>query len=167
VHARAGLRICRYENLMARSTATVVMGVAYLLLAGCGGSHSSPSASAPPAYLASADAICSEQLGKLSRLPQPTTPEGATSYLPKALAIMQSEVSRLTALQVPADKQAQLKAGLASEGELSNVLRGLLHKLKSGIVEISSFGELQARSDALKADVDAHFRQAGLERCAE
>jgi hypothetical protein len=152
---------------MARRNATVVMGVACVLLAGCGGSSSSPAASAPPAYLASANAICSQQVGKLDKLPQPTTPEGATSYLPKALAIMQIEETQLTALRVPADKQAQLKAGLASEEELSKVLSGLLHKLRSGIVEISSLGELQTRSNALKADVDAHFRQAGLDRCAE
>jgi len=152
---------------MARRNATVGMVVACLLLAGCGGSSSSPGASAPPAYLASANAICSVQLAKLNKLTQPTTPEGATSYLPKALVIMQGEETQLTALRVPADKQAQLKAGLASEGELANVLRGLLHKLRSGVVELSSFGELQARSDALNADVDAHFRQAGLERCAE
>jgi hypothetical protein len=143
------------------------MGVSCLLLAGCGGSSPSPGASAPPAYLASADAICSAQLAKLTKLAQPTTPEGASTYLPKALAIMHSEETQLTALQVPADKRAQLKAGLASEGELSNVLRGLLNKLRSGVEEISSFGEVQARSDALKADVDADFRQAGLARCAE
>jgi hypothetical protein len=152
---------------MARRNATVVMGVFCLLLAGCGGSSSPPAASAPPAYVASANAICSAQLAKLNRLPQPTTPEGATTYLPKALAIMQSEQTQLTSLQVPVDERAQLKAGLASEGELWNVLRGLLHKLRSGVVEINSFGEVQARSDALKADVDAHFRQAGLARCAQ
>jgi hypothetical protein len=152
---------------MACRNATVAMGLACLLLAGCGSSGSSPAASAPPAYLASANEICSEQLAKLNKLPQPTTPEGATSYLPKALAIMQSEHRQLTALRVPADKQAQLNAGLASAGELSNVLRGLLHKLSSGIVEIGSFGQVQARSQALKADIDTHFRQAGLQRCAE
>jgi hypothetical protein len=152
---------------MTGRNATGSMGVSCLLLAGCGGSSSSPAASAPPAYLASADAICSAQLAKLNKLTQPTTPEGASTYLPKALAIMQSEQTELTALQVPADKRAQLKAGLVSEGELSNVLRGLLHKLRSGVVEISSFGEVQARSAALKADVDAHFREAGLDGCAE
>jgi hypothetical protein len=152
---------------MARSNAIVVMGVACLLLAGCGASRSSPTASAPPAYLASADAICSEQLAKLNGLPQPTTPEAATSYLPKALAIMQGEQSRLTALHVPADKQAQLKAALASAGELADLLRGFLHKLKSGVVEVSTFGQVQASSDALKANIDAHFQQAGLARCAE
>jgi len=152
---------------MVRRNATVLMGVACLLLAGCGGSRSAPHASAPPAYLASANAICSVQLAKLNRLPQPATPEGATSYLPKALAIMHSEQTQLTALRLPANKEAQLKAGLSSAGELASVLSGLLHKLRSGIVEISSFGQVQARSDALKADADAHFRQAGLQRCAE
>lgn len=152
---------------MARGNATVVMGVSCLLLAGCGGSSTSPHASGPPSYLASANAICSVQLAKLDRLPQPTTPEGATSYLPKALAIMQSEQTQLTALQLPANREAQLKAGLASEGELASVLSGLLHKLRSGIVAISSLGQIQARSDTLKADVDAHLRQAGLERCVE
>jgi hypothetical protein len=152
---------------MARRNATAVMGITCLLLAGCGGSSPSPATSASPAYLASANAICSIQLAELNKLPQPTTPEGATSYLPKALAIMQSLQTQLTALQVPADKQAQLKAGLAAEGELSGVLRGLLHKLRSGIVEIGSFGAAEARSEALKADIDGHFRQAGLQRCAE
>ena len=63
--------------------------------------------------------------------------------------------------------EAQLKAGLASAGELSNVLRGLLHKLKSGIVEISSFGQLQARSDALKAEWTPTSARQDCERCAQ
>ena len=152
---------------MAWRNVTVVTGAACLFLAGCGGSGSSPAVSAPRAYLASANAICSEQLAELNKLPQPTTPEGATSYLPKALAIMQSEATQLTALQMPEDKRAQVKAGLASAGELAAVLRGFLHKLRSGIVEVSTFGQVEARSDALKAEIDAHFRQAGLERCTE
>jgi hypothetical protein len=142
-----------------------------LLLAGCGrasSSHpaSSPAASAPPTFVASANAICAQQLAQLDKLPQPTTPEGAVSYLPQALAIMHSETTRLTALQVPASDRAQLNAGLASAGQLADLLRSFLGKLKSGMLEVSTFGQVQTQSDALKADVDAHFRQAGLQWCA-
>jgi hypothetical protein len=147
---------------MARTLAIAPLGAACLLIAGCGSS-----ASSTPAYVVAGNAICAEQLAQLNRLSLPSTPEQAVSYLPQALAIMQRETGRLAALDLPASKRAQLQAGLASALQLSTLLHGVLHKLRSGVVEVSSFTRVQAQSAALKADIDAHLSQAGLARCAQ
>jgi hypothetical protein len=147
---------------MARTHSIGLLGAVCLLLAGCGGSGSST-----PKYVAAGNAICSEQLAQLNKLPQPTTPEQAVAYLPQAVAIMQRETTRLAALELPASKRAQFQAALAGTRQLASVLRGVLRKLRSGVIEISAFAQVQAQSDALRADIDAHLRQAGLARCAQ
>jgi hypothetical protein len=147
---------------MARTHSIALLGAACLLLAGCGGSGSST-----PKYVAAGNVICAEQLTQLNRLSQPTTPEQAVTYLPQALAIMQRETTRLTALELPASKRAQFQAALAGTRQLAAILHGVLHKLHSGLIEISAFAQVQAQSDALKAQIDAHLRQAGLARCAQ
>jgi hypothetical protein len=147
---------------MARTHAIALLGAVCLLVAGCGSS-----ASSTPEYVAAGNAICAEQLAQFNRLPLPATPEQAVSYLPQALAIMQRETGRLAALDLPASKRAQFQAGLASSRQLATLLHGVLHKLRSGVVEISAFAQVQAQSATLKADIDAHLRQAGLARCAQ
>jgi hypothetical protein len=87
---------------MARTLMVALLGVVALPLAGCGGSAVKPSA-----YVAAGDAICSSQLAQLNRLPRPTTPEGAVSYLPQARTIIQRERGRLAALDPPSPMRAQ------------------------------------------------------------
>jgi len=152
----------------------VPIAAASLLLAGCGGSGGSTtapatpsSASSSPAYVAAADAICSRQLAQLNKLPRPTTPEGALTYLPRALPIMRREVTSLETVKAPASEQAQFAAGLATARKLSTLLGDLLHKLHSGIVEVSALTELQTQTEALRGNLDAHFRGAGLAQCGE
>lgn len=138
-----------------------LLGVLALLLTGCGGSAGQPSA-----YVAAGDAICTSQLAQLNRLPRPTTPEGAVSYLPRALAILKRERSRLAALDPPSPMRAQFKAGLASQGQLAALLGHVYHQLETGLVEIGTFSRVQTESDTLSADITAHLQRAGLARCA-
>jgi hypothetical protein len=159
---------------MAPTKLLVPIGAACLLLAGCGGSGgstaapaTSSSASSSSTYVVAADAVCSRQLAQLNKLPRPTTPEGALTYLPQALPIMRREVIGLQTLKAPASEQAQFAAGLATARELSTLLGDLLHKLHSGIVEVSALTSLQTQSEALRANLDAHFRSAGLAQCGE
>ena|SRR5271166_3990626 len=163
---------------MAKRLVIALLGLGCLPFAACGGSTSSSSpagsasspvvssASASARYLAAGNAICTKQLTQLNKLAQPTSAEQAVSYLPRALVIMQRETSGLTALDPPAPERAQAAAGLASSQQLAALLRRFLHELRGGLVEISTFGRVQARTGALRADVNAHFRLAGLTRCA-
>jgi hypothetical protein len=89
------------------------------------------------------------------------------SYLPKALMIMQRETNGLAALDPPASERAQVAAGLASARQLAALLRRFLHELRGGLVELSTFAQVQTQTGTYRADLDAHFRQAGLARCAE
>jgi hypothetical protein len=164
---------------MARTLVIALLGVACLPFAGCGGSapsspagsasSSSPvvSASESARYMAAANAVCTKQLAQLNRLAQPTTPEQAVAYLPQALVIMHREMSGLAALEPPPSERAQVAAGEASVMRLAALLQRFLHELKGGLVELSTFGQVQTQTGALTAAVDAHFRQAGLVRCAQ
>jgi uncharacterized protein involved in exopolysaccharide biosynthesis len=148
---------------MAERRSIVLLGVACVgLVAGCGGA-----ASSTPKYVAAANAICTEQLAQLGRLPQPTTPEQAVSYLPRALAIMRRETTGLASLDPVGSGRAQLAAALADTQQLAAVLRRFLDQLQAGIVEINTLSQVQTQANELRSQIDTHFRQAGLARCAE
>ncbi len=150
-----------------RWIATLTAGCAALcacpLLAGCGAGSSSAGA---PAYVARGDQICATQLAALARLPKPTTPEQAVSYLPHALAALHAESGRLRTLAAGAG-EGELRAAVADVDRLAALLSGFLHHLNTGIVELTTFGQVQAQSSALRSQIDAHFRRAGLKRCLQ
>lgn len=151
-----------------RWIATFAAGCAALcacpLLAGCGAGSSSAS---PPAQIARGDQICATQLASLARLPQPTTPDQAVAYLPHLLSVLHTESAQLRALAPAAASQGELRAALTDSGGLAALLGGFLHHLKTGIVELSTFGAVQTQSSALRTQMDVHFRRAGLARCAQ
>lgn len=143
------------------------------LLAGCGAttpavptSPTSP-ASRGASYLAAGSAICAEQVAQLNRLPRPSTPEQTVAFLPPALAIMRHEVARLGALDPPGSGGVELAAALTSTRHLTTLLARLLHELRHGMVEFAALAKVQTQTAAMRAQVDARFRQAGLPRCAE
>jgi hypothetical protein len=103
------------------------LAIVCALLAGCGSS-----AHAPPAYVATGNAICTTQLALLHKLRQPSTAGEAASYLPQAIAIINDETTQLAALQSTAPGHAELTAALASTRQLSGVLTRLQHQLHSG-----------------------------------
>jgi len=148
---------------------TTLLGAGCLLLAGCGGSSPSHSASVPqalPSYVTAGNAICAAQLAQINKLAQPTTPEGAVSYLPKVVALMRSETTQLAALDPTGTARAKFAAGLASSRQLASYLSHFLHQMQAGVVEISAFSQVQGHSEAMKAATEADFRGAGLAGCA-
>jgi hypothetical protein len=153
----------RCPRLLASAAPAAALALACAPLAGCGGSGSGQ-----PQYVAAADAICSTQLAQLNRLPQPTTPTEAVSYLPEAITIMRRETAELATVRPDAAHRAQLADALAGARALAATLARLLHQLRSGtILELSSFVQVQSQSEALRAQIDAHFRRADLARCVE
>jgi hypothetical protein len=146
---------------MARTRVLALLGAGSLLVARCG-------ASAPPpsSYLTAGNAICGAGLAQLNRLARPATPEAAISYLPRVLAIMERQRSRLSALTVPARMRAEFAAGLAGQGQLAALLRHVLRQLQAGIVEVGTFLRVESQSDSLRSEINRHFRDAGLGRCA-
>ncbi len=147
----------------------MLLAAACTLLSACGASTSSSPdrASTAPAYIATADAICTRQLARLNSLTMPVSAEAAVTYLPRALSILHAETHQLEALDPPASGVAQFADALAGERQLTALLSGFLHQLKTGLVELSSFARVQARGNALRADIDSHFRRAGLAHCAQ
>jgi hypothetical protein len=150
------------RHAMSRRHMIALLVVACGVLAGCGGATSKA-----PRYVAAANAICSAELRQLRALGQPSTPDQAISYLPKALTIISSETRRLATLNPPASNRPELTSALASERQLAAVLGRFLHALRSGTVELSTFSQVQTQSATLKSSLDAHFRQAGLALCTQ
>jgi hypothetical protein len=146
---------------MARMHALALTAVTALLLAGCGGS-----ASPPPAYVTAGDADCATQLAALHGLARPTTPGQVVAYVPRALDIIERGRSELAALDPPAGARAELARALASQDHLAALLHHVLGELESGLVEPGMFSRAASEASALKADIDAHLRRAGLARCA-
>ncbi|HXW58327.1 MAG TPA: hypothetical protein VEJ23_02490 [Solirubrobacteraceae bacterium] len=151
-----------------RPFASVLAGCALLctcaLLAGCG---EGSSAAASPPYVARGDRICATQLALLARLPQPTTPDQAVTYLPHVLTALHGESTQLRTLQPPPSTRGELREALADTSRLSALLSGFLDRLRTGIVEITMFGQIQSQSTALRTQIDAHFRRAHLMRCVQ
>ena len=153
---------------MPRACLIILLAAACPLLSACGDSTSSSRdpASIAPAYIASANAICTRQLARLNGLTMPVSAEAAVSYLPRALSILHAETHQLEAIDPPASGRAQFADALAGERQLTALLGGFLHELQTGLVELSAFAHVQARGNALRAEIDSHFRRAGLARCA-
>lgn len=151
-----------------RPIASVLAGCALvcacLLLAACGGSSST---AASQAYVARGEQICATQLALLARLRRPTTPDQAVTYLPRVLAVLHAESTRLQTLDPTAPARSQLALALADTTRLSTLLSGFLDRLRTGIVEITTFGQIQSQSNALRLQIDTHFRRAGLVRCVQ
>lgn len=153
-------------------SAIAVTVLACGLLAGCGTTSSrtaapQASSSREPRYLAAGNAICQEQLAQLNRLQQPTTPAQTVSYLPRALVIIKREAARLGALHTSNSGAGELAAALASTQRLTVLLTRFLDELRHGMVEFAALTAVQSQSMTVRAQIDSHFRQAGLPRCAE
>ncbi len=148
---------------MARWTSIATLAVCCALLAGCGSS----SPSAKPPYVAQANRICATGQAQLRRLSRPTTPEQAIDYLPAVLAIMHTESGQLKTLDPHPASAAELTAAVATMQRLATLLARFLHTLKTGIVELTSFAQVQTQGNVLRSQIDAHFRHAGLPACVQ
>jgi hypothetical protein len=148
---------------MSRVASLVTLALICAAVAGCGGS-SGPSAQEKQ-FVAQANAICAQELAVLKTTPEPTSPTQAITYLPKAIAIIQRQSARLSALSVPSSKRGELEGALARGRQLGTVLEGFLGKLRSGHFELSTFTQVQSESVTLREQINAHFRKAGLTSC--
>ena len=149
-------------TMMTRRRFTVLVALTCAALAGCGGSGEDAKVKK---FIAAGNAICAQELAVLSKTPEPTSPQAAIGYLPKAIAIIQRQSARLEALSVPASKRADLAAALGTGRQLGVILVRFLHQLRSGTYELATFSQVQSQSVTLREQINAHFRKAGLTRC--
>jgi hypothetical protein len=139
----------------------IALGVALGLLAGCGRGASAEEAR----FVAEANAICAQEVAILNRSREPTSPTQAIGYLPKAIAIIERESGRLAALAAPASKRGEVQAAIGAGRQLGAVLARFLRQLRTGSYELATFAQVQQQSTALRDQMNAHFRKAGLGRC--
>jgi hypothetical protein len=132
------------------------------LITGCGGSNRQQAT-----YVAQGNAICRQALAELHRTPEPATTRQAVSYLPRAITIIEHQVAGLTELNVPSSHRSELQAALGSVRSLGTLLQGFLQQLRAGTVELRTFQQAQAQSNTLRAQINSHFRQAGLSACVD
>jgi hypothetical protein len=148
---------------MTRSPSIALLLVGCALLSACGSSSESSSS----AYVARGEAICAHARAELARYPRPTTPEQAIAYIPHALTIIYMQGAQLSALDPAPSKRSQLDAAIATDRHISAVLSHFLSTLKTGIVELTSFVQVQTQTNALHEQLDRQYRAAGLPTCAK
>jgi hypothetical protein len=139
-----------------------VLALGALSIAGCG--SGGPSAQEKQ-FVAKANAICRQEMAALSKTPEPTTIAAALGFLPKAIALIERQSTRLEALPAPASKRGELQAALGGGRRLGALLTRFLHQLHSGSFEVTSFASVQSQSVALREQINTHFRKAGLKSC--
>jgi hypothetical protein len=150
--------------MITKRGSTTALALSCALLAGCGGAGTGPSAQEKQ-FVAAANAICAQELAVLNKTPEPTLPQQAIGYLPKAIAVIQRQSGRLEALNVPASKRADLASAVGSGRQLGVILTGFLHQLHTGKYELATFAQVQSQSITLREQINAHFSKAGLTRC--
>ena len=92
-------------------------------------------------------------------------PNTDQSFHFEAVGVLRRETDQLATLDSVGPKRAEFAAALASTRRLADVLGSFLHQLRSGVVELVAYTQVQTDSRALTAEINAHFRQAGLTRC--
>ena len=154
---------------MARTRAITLLTAAGLLLTGAAAPPVSRRPTSPsPAFVAAADAICAAQLAQLNRLAQPTTAEQAISYLPQALSDHRARARQRSrrSTRPPASGPQFAARARRPRSSWRRSWGASCMNCGRGSSNSASFSRAQAESDALRADIDAHFRQAGLAQCA-
>lgn len=146
-----------------------------LMLAGCGSSSSSRTSStgttgtsaagADATFFAQANAVCRESQKIGSALPQPHNEAELAPFLERALTLAQDEVSKVSALQPPADKAAAYRVWLSSLNQTLGELRAAVvaakaHKTTEVDALVREGGGLSQRSLTRAAEV-------GLTACAK
>jgi hypothetical protein len=154
------MRRVRSEAFRASAAAAALL-CACAVLAACGGGSSAQERR----YVAAGDAICARELAELNRVPEPTTPTQAITYLPRAIAFIKRESAQLAALSLPPSRRAPLDAALSAGSQLASALARFLQQLRAGTVELATFAQVQTQSTDLRAQMNRHFRAAGLVRC--
>jgi hypothetical protein len=149
--------------LRAGITSSLLATALAAALAGCGGGSGRGASSA---YASAAESICRQERVRLEAMPQPRTPAQAIGYLPHAIGIIGDEAGRLSALRPPPQQSGAVHDALTAAQRLNGVLSRFLARLRAGSVELSTFAQVQTQGTALRDEIDASFRRAGLAACA-
>ena len=133
------------------------------LLAGCGGDDRLSTED----YRAQAVKICQASERQTDRLGQPKTPAEFKAFLKRGIAITQENVDKFEDLSPPDDLQDEHDAIVEREKDGIEQLRKLEGELKGNRSDLRRLQAAQPALDKLSDQVDARFRAAGLDRCAE
>jgi hypothetical protein len=137
--------------------------VAALLVAGCGGDDRLDTED----YRRQATRICDQSKQQTERLGQPRTPAQFKGFLERGIRITEANLQRFADLAPPEDLQDEHDAIVERERAGLTQLRELARDLRGNQSDLRRIQRIQPALDRLSDQVDARFRAAGLDRCAE
>jgi len=141
-----------------RARKLIGVATATALLASCGGDDASD-----PEFVARADAICTDALRQINRLPQPQGNRELPELIRQSRPIVREELKRLRELEAPADEASRFDALLAALSERAAALDDVAAAAGRRDAEAAQAGidrsaEASDRSDEIARDL-------GLEVC--
>jgi hypothetical protein len=134
--------------------------LAALALSGCGSSSLSSTQ-----LRGDATRICTATTQLTDRIPTPTSPGGATSFLTRGETAIAAEVKALTRLHPPSNLAAVYATAVgASDAELRS-LRTTVRQLGRGSDPATAIKSLQRRLAPLEARANAAWQNLGISAC--
>ena len=133
------------------------------LVAGCGGEDRLSTED----YRAQATKICQDSERQTDRLGQPDSPAEFKAFLQRGIEITDRNVAEFEDLVPPEDLEDEHEAIVEREKDGIEQLRKLAGELKGNRSDLRRLQQAQPQLDKLSDQVDARFRDAGLDRCAE
>ena len=149
-------------NLMSPISKLLIVPVAVLSLAGCGGSSTNGNGAT---FVSQANRICAEVDSKLASLPAINTTADLLKTGPKEIAMTNSALAKLRALTPPSGKKAtadQLISGLTQETAL---IQQVVAAVRAG--DLKKAQSLAAQGSALNASDHAKATSLGLTECTK
>ena len=144
--------------------ASVLLAVAALALAGCGGSSSGGRLSEAE-FVKKADAVCAKYKKKINALPQPSSLSGVAGYAQKAIDLTKQGRAELRALKPPsdlADTNAKWLANLDQTLVLAGELRDAAKQK-----DLAKVRTLAERGNRLDKQGNRLAAQMGMKACSE
>jgi hypothetical protein len=147
-----------------RRALTLAAAVA-VLAAGCGDDGGDRLSTED--YRSQATRICQDAERQTDRLGQPETPAQFKRFLERGIVITDRNLKSFEELEPPEDLQDEHDAIVERERSGLERLRRLSRELKGNQSDLRRLQAVQPELDRLSDQVDARFRAAGLNRCAE
>ena len=133
------------------------------LVAGCGGDDRLSAKD----YRAQAVRICQASERQTDRLGQPQTPAQFKTFLKRGITITEKNLEKFEDLTPPENLQDEHDAIVEHQKDGIEQLKKLEDSLKGNRTDLRRLQAAQPTLDKLSDQVDARFRAAGLNRCAQ
>jgi hypothetical protein len=119
-----------------------------------------------PVLRKDANRLCTIARHRTSGIRAPKSPEAATTFLTRGLAVLEPELAALRRLNPPPAATAVYKRALDAFGSEVAAMRSTLSVISRGGDPIIAFRALQGRLDPIEIAEDSGWKSLGIAACA-